>query len=1087
MQDIQFKANTGQFNIDQAQGIVECFVAGIGNKDSVGDIVVTGAFAKSLMRRKPRVVWGHNWNDPIGKVLEIYEVPPNDPRLPTKMKMAGIGGLYAKVQFNLNSEKGREAFANVAFFGEEQEWSIGYKTLDAIYDNSRQANILREVELYEVSPVLHGANQLTGTISVKSDEEKMHMMMGVPGMVAVHEKPKAPTDPFEMGIAQPVDSDRMAALERELSSRTGSPVKVMKANESSVVFIKPGKGLFRLAYYFDGEQYMFGKPEKISAPVMPQIVQRPMREGRPPQFGMPSMATKPNVNPSVMQVRYGDEDNSSSMIFGGVRPKDTGKSLEDEIDLLLNEKSELPIEKLREVLSTLHEIVDQPDEFGEYVIKCSPENAFSTKQALDPVFDYHRLETYVTEDGIVVSSPMTSEAYEAVETATKSLIGRIGRAVGGGGKARRGRAALSRIEGVLDPSKRRDHDNDGLIFDGTPYEQPARRINKPEQVTGLVSRREEGAAQRRSKKPTFDYSKPRKDIVLTRPEQKKLADMFSEVIAENGVSENSPLRQVADAINNAVAIGEGRVPDISPDLFDAFKKDYESVKDAFQRAGAKKEGQRGRSPFEILDEFVKKGSYKRTNLGTDARTAKGQRTMSGKRPGRVEIPASSRAEIVERFLPDSWQKMQPDEKFDWWFSNVAKLQERSNSQRWRSLLNSIEEEIVKDEEDFERRNSQGSGNRALQRRRSQLSPDELGQIRERMEESAGASRSGPKKPQRQVSAPEDNGNRFSSSGRAILTYIDKNKNSVSEEFESAVRKAIEEMDASLTDNDGQITEQNLKDAQDAIEKVVDELQQLAAQRRKKARKLTSEQAEQRINMGEDESAATRREQELIAGMRKLSEALGADYQRMNRADTERELNPEEDILERAGRAGARGGAGDDDNDYESLQSLDEIQLTSMRQASNYRSARDRRKQGTGLLSRRDDSNRAPRTEVIAESTWWKSVIDSIPKEIRETDDDSVRDGLKLLKDTLERQESGAFKPGSKRTNVGSLRITAQEADMILDSVMAVVDRQMTAGRDGGVGSRAEIFAELLEKISKASMSTFINKTSGPADERRKRN
>lgn len=48
MQDIQFKSNNGQFNIDEAQGIVECFVAGIGNKDSVGDIVVAGAFQKVL-------------------------------------------------------------------------------------------------------------------------------------------------------------------------------------------------------------------------------------------------------------------------------------------------------------------------------------------------------------------------------------------------------------------------------------------------------------------------------------------------------------------------------------------------------------------------------------------------------------------------------------------------------------------------------------------------------------------------------------------------------------------------------------------------------------------------------------------------------------------------------------------------------------------------------------------------------------------------------------------------------------------------------------------------------------------------------
>ena len=169
MSNILFKQMSGQVNIDEAEGIVECFVAGIGNKDSVGDICAPGAFNASLRRRTPRVVWGHDWNQPIGKVLEIYEVPASDPRLPKKMKQAGIGGLYARVQFNLKSERGREAFASISFFGMDQEWSIGYKTLDAVFDNARQANILKEVELYEVSPVLHGANQLTGTISIKSD------------------------------------------------------------------------------------------------------------------------------------------------------------------------------------------------------------------------------------------------------------------------------------------------------------------------------------------------------------------------------------------------------------------------------------------------------------------------------------------------------------------------------------------------------------------------------------------------------------------------------------------------------------------------------------------------------------------------------------------------------------------------------------------------------------------------------------------------------------------------------------------------------------------------------------------------------
>lgn len=162
---------SGQLSIDEAEGVVECFVAALGNKDSVGDIVVPGAFSSSLKRRKPRVVWGHDWNQPIGKVLDIYEVGPSDPRLPAKMKAAGVGGLFAKVQFNLRSERGREAFHSILFFGEEQEWSIGYKTLDSIYSPERQANMLKEVELYEVSPVLHGANQLTGTISIKSEKQ----------------------------------------------------------------------------------------------------------------------------------------------------------------------------------------------------------------------------------------------------------------------------------------------------------------------------------------------------------------------------------------------------------------------------------------------------------------------------------------------------------------------------------------------------------------------------------------------------------------------------------------------------------------------------------------------------------------------------------------------------------------------------------------------------------------------------------------------------------------------------------------------------------------------------------------------------
>lgn len=1063
--DIQFKANSGQFNIDQAQGVVECFVAGIGNKDSVGDIVISGAFAKSLIRRKPRVVWGHNWNDPIGKVLEIYEVPPNDPRLPAKMKMAGIGGLYAKVQFNLNSEKGREAFANVAFFGEEQEWSIGYKTLDAIYDNNRQANILREVELYEVSPVLHGANQLTGTISVKSDEEKMHMMgmMGMPGMVAVEEKPKGPNDPFEQGIAQPADSDRTAALERELMSRTGGPVKVMKATESSVVFLKPGKGVFRLGYYFDGEQYMFGKPEKLGMPQVPAarpMPSQPMPYGMP---GVPGMSGKPNVNPNMMRVRYGDEDDSASGIFSSVRPKDDEKSLIDELGLLLiEEKTDDATETIRQVVNVLQGLISEPhDAPSEYVIKCAVEDAFATKQALDPVFDFHRIESYVSEDGIVVASPMTQEAFEAVENATKGLGRRIGRALGGGGKVRRGRAALSRVEGELDPRKRRDSDGDGKIFDNTPWERAA----TPRIDTALRSQSDVPPPKKNKKigERALDPTKPRKDIKLTRQEQKKLVEMIDAVVKDGGIEDNSPIKQVADAIRNSATMPYGQVPDISPELFDAFKKEYAGVKDKFQNAGARKEGQRGRSAFDILDEFVETGKYSRTNLGTDKRTKKGEVAMSGRPTGALETPAKSRQDLIDKFLPKDWQTMEPDEKFDWWFANSQKLKNESNSAEWRRMLNALEADIVKEDEAFEKKKKRRSVSAEAQR--TPVPKTTTTPAQPKPEEK-------PKAPKVERSRDTD---KFTESGQAISTYIDKHKAQITDDFSDVAKSGIDEMATALADNDGEITANNLKEAQEAIEKTVAELQELAKERKKKLKKRTPEQEAQNINRGEDEVAASKREQDIISGLKFVSQQIGEEYQKLSKSDEEDELNPETDIFARFESPGE-------------MDDIEDVVSRSMSVARSYTSSRNRRREGIGLRSSRSgDGGRAPRTEVVAESTWWKSVLDSLPREIREADSDDVKRGLNLLKDTLNRQDAAAFRPNSKRTNVGSLRITADEADLILDSVMAVLDRQMTAGKDGGVGSRAEIFAELLEKISRASMSTFIDKTSGPADDDKRKN
>jgi HK97 family phage prohead protease len=157
---------TGIKTIDEEQGIVECFVAGIGNKDSVGEIIEKGAFVDSIGKRSPKGVWSHDWDRPVSKTLDIHEVNAGDDRLPKKMKDAGIGGLYVKTQFNLETQDGRDALSWVKFYGEESEWSIGY-TAQAEYDKKAKATRLKKIELYEYSPVLFGANPLTSTVGVK--------------------------------------------------------------------------------------------------------------------------------------------------------------------------------------------------------------------------------------------------------------------------------------------------------------------------------------------------------------------------------------------------------------------------------------------------------------------------------------------------------------------------------------------------------------------------------------------------------------------------------------------------------------------------------------------------------------------------------------------------------------------------------------------------------------------------------------------------------------------------------------------------------------------------------------------------------
>lgn len=149
---------------DEGDGIVTALVSVTGIVDNVKDIILPGAYKRTLMERKPKGIWHHSWTDPIAKTLEIEELMPGDPRLPGKLANGKAwpreaGALLVKMQFNLDSDLGRRAYSNVKFYGDEQEWSIGYQvpTGGGVKDQKTGVRRIKDIDLYEYSPVLFGA------------------------------------------------------------------------------------------------------------------------------------------------------------------------------------------------------------------------------------------------------------------------------------------------------------------------------------------------------------------------------------------------------------------------------------------------------------------------------------------------------------------------------------------------------------------------------------------------------------------------------------------------------------------------------------------------------------------------------------------------------------------------------------------------------------------------------------------------------------------------------------------------------------------------------------------------------------------
>jgi len=152
--------------VDAAEGIVEAYVNSMGVVDHDGEIIEMGAFDQSIQKGGQSVAWFHDQSAPVGKVIDAAPIQLSQDDETQRQQ----GLLKAVMQFNLNTQRGRDAFADVEF-GSVKEWSVGFRALEddlERLDGGENVRVIKNLDWVEVSPVLRGASPDTQTITAKS-------------------------------------------------------------------------------------------------------------------------------------------------------------------------------------------------------------------------------------------------------------------------------------------------------------------------------------------------------------------------------------------------------------------------------------------------------------------------------------------------------------------------------------------------------------------------------------------------------------------------------------------------------------------------------------------------------------------------------------------------------------------------------------------------------------------------------------------------------------------------------------------------------------------------------------------------------
>jgi len=152
-----------EFKSADEPGSFEALVGVFGNVDAGGDRIQAGAFKRTLAEwsqkgRNVPVLWSHDAESvPIGVVTHASETAE---------------GLNVKAKLLVDDHPQARAVHAAMKAGALNEFSFGYGARDYehVHEKGQKIRVLKDITLFEVSPVFQGLNPETRLLGVKSAE-----------------------------------------------------------------------------------------------------------------------------------------------------------------------------------------------------------------------------------------------------------------------------------------------------------------------------------------------------------------------------------------------------------------------------------------------------------------------------------------------------------------------------------------------------------------------------------------------------------------------------------------------------------------------------------------------------------------------------------------------------------------------------------------------------------------------------------------------------------------------------------------------------------------------------------------------------